>query len=289
MKIGMRTIKTGIAVFLCVLIFKLFNMGSAMYAVLAAVISMQNTVIYSFKAGKNRMLGTFIGALVGLICALIKPESAILSGIGVMIVIHIANLLKSKETLPIAAVVFSAIMLKLEQESAIVYSLSRIIDTFIGIVIAISVNYFISPPKYFEKIDSKYKKVIDDTLNIVKMSICYNQTINSSLIIEDIQTLEKLIHTYIQEFRFRKSEKIEIEKIKESLNECKKVLLNLQILDSFKNKEQLDEENIKNLAKVYNCRLSYKEKDETKESVVYNYHIKNIIKSINKLNSLSIR
>ena len=57
MKIGMRNVKTPLAVFLCVVIFQILNMGSSFYAAIAAIISMQSSVLDSFKTGKNRMLG----------------------------------------------------------------------------------------------------------------------------------------------------------------------------------------------------------------------------------------
>ncbi|OPJ56386.1 aromatic acid exporter family protein [Alkalithermobacter paradoxus] len=284
MKLGMRTIKTGIAVFLCVIVFEIFNMGSAMYACLAAIISMQNTVISSFKAGKNRMIGTTIGAFVGFICASIMPESAILSGIGIMSVIHISNILKSKESLSIAGVVFCAIMLKLEGQSVIVYSFSRIIDTFIGIAIAILVNYFVAPPKYFEKIDEKYKEIVNDIFLLFKDEVSKNKPIDLSKINKDISNFEKLVDTYIEEFRVRKDEEVEIEKIRKVLNECKKIYFNLEIIASLDDQGFLNKENCNNLNKLYNFRFEYLDYDEGDLDIVYNYHIKNIINSIHTLN-----
>lgn len=75
MKIGMRNIKTALSVFLCVVIFQIFNMGSPFYAAIAAIISMQSSVIDTFKTGKNRVLGTFLGAFTGLVFALLGPSN----------------------------------------------------------------------------------------------------------------------------------------------------------------------------------------------------------------------
>lgn len=145
--IGMRNIKTAIAVCLSILISKLLNMEYPFYTAIASIITMQSSVEASFKAGRNRMLGTFIGAVVGFICASISPGSAILSAIGIVMVIYLCNLFGWRESCSIAGVVFCAIMLNLKSGSAFLYSLNRLLDTFVGITIAVIVNYFIMPPK----------------------------------------------------------------------------------------------------------------------------------------------
>jgi uncharacterized membrane protein YgaE (UPF0421/DUF939 family) len=145
--VGMRNIKTAIAVFISIVISKLLKMEYPFYAAIAAIISMQSSVEASFKAGRNRMLGTFIGAVVGFICALISPGNALASAIGIVVVIYLCNILKWKESASIGGIVFLAIMLNLKGNSPLLYSINRILDTFLGIMVAILVNYFIVPPK----------------------------------------------------------------------------------------------------------------------------------------------
>lgn len=146
-KVGMRNIKTAIAVFISIILSKLFKMEYPFYAAIAAIISMQSSVEESFKTGRNRMLGTSIGAAVGFVCALINPGNAFVSAIGIVIVIYLCNLIKWKEASSIGGVVFLAIMLNLKGNNPLWYSINRLLDTFLGIIVAIAVNYFIIPPK----------------------------------------------------------------------------------------------------------------------------------------------
>ncbi len=150
-KLGMRNIKTAIAVVISILISRGLKMEYPFYAAIASIISMQSSVENSFKAGRNRMLGTIIGALVGYLCALISPGNIFLTGIGIICVIYLCNLFNWKESSSISGVVFCAIMLNLKGSSPILYSINRITDTFVGIIVAIAVNYFILPPKEKEK------------------------------------------------------------------------------------------------------------------------------------------
>jgi uncharacterized membrane protein YgaE (UPF0421/DUF939 family) len=151
-KLGMRNIKTAIAVVISILISSGLKMESPFYAAIASIISMQSSVKNSYKTGRNRMLGTLVGALVGYLCALISPGNPFLTGIGIVCVIYLCNLLNWQESSSIAGVVFCAIMLNLKGNSPIIYSINRIIDTFVGIIVAIIVNYFIMPPKEKVKI-----------------------------------------------------------------------------------------------------------------------------------------
>lgn len=57
-KIGMRNIKTAIAVVISILVSKLLKTEYPFYAAIASIISMQSSVEDSFKTGRNRILGT---------------------------------------------------------------------------------------------------------------------------------------------------------------------------------------------------------------------------------------
>lgn len=122
--IGMRNIKTGLAVFVCVVISRLLKLEYPFYSAIAAVIAMQSSVEGSFKAGKNRMLGTFVGAVIGYVFALIYHGNIILLTIGVMAIIHVCNLLNWKNAISIACVVFISIMLNNSNRDPLFYSLA---------------------------------------------------------------------------------------------------------------------------------------------------------------------
>ncbi|ERI95663.1 hypothetical protein HMPREF1982_00137 [Clostridiales bacterium oral taxon 876 str. F0540] len=152
-KIGMRNIKTAIAVVISVIISKLLKMEYPFYIAIASIISMQSSVEASFKAGRNRMLGTLIGAIVGFFLSSINPGNIILIGLGIIAVIYLCSIFNWEQSTSIACVVFCAIMMNLKGSSPFLYSVNRLLDTFIGIIVAVGVNYFISPPKDIKDVD----------------------------------------------------------------------------------------------------------------------------------------
>lgn len=65
-KIGMRLIKTAIAVFLCFLVDFFRDGGTPFYSAIAAILCMQPELDSSLKVGKERIIATVIGGIVGI-------------------------------------------------------------------------------------------------------------------------------------------------------------------------------------------------------------------------------
>lgn len=151
MKIGSRNLKTAISVFICIIVFQLLKRPYPFYACIAAVICMQNSVHNSFVAGKNRMIGTIIGAVVGIMFSIFIGQNAIVTGLGIVLVIYLCNFFNYDGSVSIACVVFLAIMTNLKEGTSYIYAINRVFDTFVGIIVAILVNKYIN----FSKLDAE--------------------------------------------------------------------------------------------------------------------------------------
>lgn len=145
--IGMRNIKTALAVVLSVIFAEVFHLESAFFVATGALISMETTVRKGIKAGISRVLGTFIGGCFGVAMFLIDPGNLILLFVGIVILISLLNILQWHDSISMACVVFCAIMITMSSENIILYAFQRTFDTIVGIVISIIINYVISPPK----------------------------------------------------------------------------------------------------------------------------------------------
>ena len=141
--IGARNLKTSLSVFICIIVFELLGRSSAFFACIAAMMCMQDTVENSYKMGKNRMLGTFLGAIVGLL----------LTAIGTTIAIYLCILFNCKGAINSACIVVFAIMTNLKGVGSYDYAFNRILDTFIGVIIAIIINRLVYP--YQKKTEEK--------------------------------------------------------------------------------------------------------------------------------------
>ncbi len=214
MKIGLRTIKTGIAVSLAMLAAGIFDIQYPFFAIIAALIAIQPTVTDSWRVGANRMLGTLIGAIVGVIFISVFPANFIFLGIGIIILIIIMNRLHWNEAINIAAVVLVAIFLN-DGGNNVNYALHRLFDTFLGISIAVVINYLILPPTYDKKVLSSIKDVSSSILSInldIITLIKGNEEISHQVLdeklslemVEDIlQQSEKFIRLQVKEERLK--------------------------------------------------------------------------------------
>ena len=69
-KPGMRNIKTGLGVMICVLIGYLHIIDNTFFAAAACIVCMQTTVKGSLRVGFNRLKGTLVGGIIGFLFVL---------------------------------------------------------------------------------------------------------------------------------------------------------------------------------------------------------------------------
>lgn len=156
-KIGLRTLKTALAVFLCLLLFP----KEPFFACMTSIFCLQNTVEQSYKIGFARAYGTIHGAIVGFVflifCKLLWHYSMfpivttlliyIVISVGIIAVIYTCNLVKRPLSIPLGCIVFLGVTTTHAQTDAVYYALNRIIETCFGLVIGLLVNKYINPPK----------------------------------------------------------------------------------------------------------------------------------------------
>lgn len=285
-KIGMRNIKTALSVAICVALSQFFNRQYIFYAAVAAVMSMQNSVADSFKAGKNRMLGTIVGAIVGLICALISPGNVVLCGVGTAIVIYVCDLLGWRKSVTISCTVFLLIMLSLNGRPPVQYSINRTLDTFLGITVAVFVNYFISPPRFIDELNEERKLTIQKIFNMVENKLCYNKDIDLKSLDSEILKLENVLNTYLSELRVKNQRTLGIDKIKEILYVCKDIHMHLNIIQSLEGDYSLNEANYEKIRDLFENEFTI-DKENNDMNIVFNYHASKVIKGLNVLKNVA--
>ncbi len=159
-KIGMRMIKSSVAVFICFLISFARPDAMPFYSAIAAILCMQPDVSNSIKVALNRTIGTFIGGIMGVLVLLIfhfklPPEMLILKYLIVSILIipliYITILIKKPTASYITCVVFLSIVIAHGNDvNPFMFGINRIIDTLIGIGVSLAINAIIPHKKHSE-------------------------------------------------------------------------------------------------------------------------------------------
>lgn len=146
--IGYRNIKTALAVLIC-LIF----LNKSLMAAIAAIICMQSTIEDSVTIGVNRLVGTLLGGLLGIVIIYfvslfnLQNYSVFISALSVSLVIYICNLIKKPAACVISSIVVLGIVIDPSIDNQTSYALSRTLETSLGVIIAVLVNRFVNPPK----------------------------------------------------------------------------------------------------------------------------------------------
>ncbi len=149
---GMRVVKTVIAVYICFLL-SFIRKTKPFYSVIAAILCMQSDSKNGWQVGKNRMIGTIIGGIYGLIAIILINffNIELFSYIHYLVlslflipIIYSNVYLKVPNSTYISCVVFMSVAVSHGGDtSPMFFALNRVIDTLIGIIISIIVNKII--------------------------------------------------------------------------------------------------------------------------------------------------
>ncbi|MDD4725820.1 MAG: aromatic acid exporter family protein [Tissierellia bacterium] len=284
-KIGLRTLKTSLAVGISMLTVDLLNLHSPLFAGIGAISSMQSSVSESLKSGKNRMLGTIVGAVVGIIFSALLPHNYISLSIGIILTIYINNYFGWKKALQLACYVYISIFLN-DVEDRIPYTTNRLLSTFVGIVVATLINYFIAAPdikkEFIEQKNDIYEKYKSLVFNLVNTNI----EILYADITSDLNRLEESFDLYKQEINYNFS-KSRISKGSNSIirmvEEISTDIHTMIILDM---KPLLNEENILLFENLYSIEYTPIERERSELDIVYNYHLNRTLNNLFKIEGL---
>ncbi len=143
----MRTLKTGLSVFLVLLIFHLFGWEGLQIGTLTAVFSLRESFDRSVHFGFSRIIGNSVGGFLSLLFFLINQLFhnqfwvtlvfvPIFTMLGIMINVSINN----KSGIIGATAALLIITLSIPAGDTILYVFARVFETFCGVFVAILVN-----------------------------------------------------------------------------------------------------------------------------------------------------
>lgn len=169
MDLKRKAIRVGIAASLCMLISNLLKLKYPFFALLPAVMPISTFFGETIKFGLNRIIGSTIGAVIGVILVIIPSQNVLIVGIGVVIIIYVCDYLKWDSTTSIACLVFASIAVGVKGPAALDYSVHRLLDTFIGIAVTTIVNNYIFNPDISRLLKKQASEIQKDLLNIANV------------------------------------------------------------------------------------------------------------------------
>ena len=145
--IGMRIIKTVIAVFLCGLLAFIRN-TSALFSMFAALFCIQKSTGQTIESSVNRMLGTLVGGVVGVLTVYAMDVLNILHidllryflmALLLIPVIELCLVIKKPDCAGMACMVVMCLVVDPGDKPAI-YSIERLFETLVGVALACGID-----------------------------------------------------------------------------------------------------------------------------------------------------
>lgn len=147
--IGMRNIKTALSATLCALIYFLFDRNPT-FACIGAIFGMGSDMGNSILNGGNRLFGTIIGGVLGMILfpiyIIFYPDGGyhyallIFVFIGTLLLILTSLFFKWPGAIQPGGVVLCIILFNTPVDTYVSYSLNRMFDTAFGVILSIVIN-----------------------------------------------------------------------------------------------------------------------------------------------------
>lgn len=281
-RIGMRTIKTGLAVSISVMIAELVGLSSPLFVGIGAISTMQASVSESFAMGKNRILGTIMGALVALLMSYLFPSNILFLALGIIIVIHFLNLLGWKKSINLSAIVFLAVFLN-HEEAMIPYATNRVLDTFIGIVVGMLINYFIAAPNN----DTVFYKLATPFVNEVKC-LTYDVVIGKkkmdlSVLKDNLSELVKVQDLIEDETKLKVLNKKNITTTRSLLSILLEMDNDISALTMMNYVATITPANLSGLEELFKINTFWEERAVlNQDDIIFNYHLQRILSNLDK-------
>lgn len=208
MKLGARTIKTGIGVILAMLISSLLPNIDVMQPTFVVILGLQQSVRKTWDTLFKRAIAAFSGGLTAVVMYYFFGNNAIVVGLTVIIFIAIMNALNLQEVISLAAITVVIIMLRQVSgiEELIFVSTFRVFENILGVAIAIAVNAFIMPPKYdnvlYQEITSTSSEIL------IRLRAILRKNGEYSSLTSDLEWTYKKINGINERFLLTKEEPI---------------------------------------------------------------------------------
>ena len=281
-RIGMRTLKTALAVVIGLYISYLLDLDSAIFVSIAAVSTMKPSMSESLEDFKKRLFTCVFGVMVGYFfskISVVEYLEPLIAGLGILLTIYILVVVKMKDMTQLSCIVFVASFCS--NSDKFYYATNRIIGTVIGIIVGVLVNYFISSPNVWEDFILAARSCYRSS-NLVLKQILSGEKVDLSEFNRELASTTKLYKLLEKEadtpFQYR-YKKISREKRIMSLIES--ISVRLEVVENM-NADHFSFEVSQEALKRYDLEEEYSS-DLDVEDRVYNYHIEYILKYMDQL------
>lgn len=178
MKIGARTIKSGISILISLLLPSLLGIPDATtLAGISSLASLQPSVKGSWDTLIQRILANSVGGILAILMAYFFGNGTLVIAISAIILISILHAIKLDRVIGLAGATLIIIMLN-QTDEIVINAVVRVTGTIIGVTVSFIINRIVMPPKYEEKLFRSLSFQTDELAKIIRSALRKNNQRN---------------------------------------------------------------------------------------------------------------
>ncbi len=280
--IGLRTVKTALAVIIALLITESLGTtdSKVIFAMLGAMAAVQPTFKESLESALSDLIGIVFGAVVSVLLTALRLPSLVAIGIGIVLVITLYNVLQIRYSpgLPIFILVLVCTTSGIQPVS---YALGRIWDTAIGVAVGMLINMLVFPYDNSRRIRDIAYSLEKELIHFLEDYFDGDDILpDARQMRQGIQNLERQLFLFSNQrllHRLRRQSR-ELAVFQACEEKAQSLITHMEVLSALKTPGRL---NAENRAWLEECGANIRDqrplKKPTDQDIVTNYHVSQLL------------
>lgn len=278
--VGLRTVKTAVAVMLSLVIVEHYGASPAkvVFATIGAMSAVGPTFKASVRSCLTQICGVAIGGALAICMTQLYVPNTISVGFGIVLIITVYQYFRLKLVPVLPCLMLVNICLNPAVEG-LSYALGRLWDTAIGLGVGMLINTLIFPYDNSRKIRQTMEGLDRDLIRFLEDMFDGDEHLpEAEKIARKIDALEgQLVLFSEQRLLRRKKQKRELEQLRGCEDTAQALVIELETLRNMERPGRLNEENWKALSTLGAKITAPGTEPLTVEDLVANYHVNRIL------------
>lgn len=279
--IGLRTVKTGLAVMIALFLDTLRPASLPIFAAIGAIVVMSRTLSDAITAATTQLAGITCGALAGCLFALLFPNDRYVAiGLGLILLIPLCHPLRIGFAVPLTCIVFVSVCLyDPARGTPVAYAINRFLDTSIGLATGFVINAVVKPYNNHSLILRLFEEYLASYLPALRELLLYGHYPTLSPFEAKLRRLHDEIRIFSEQpFPYRKQRKVEGAYLSGCYQLAEKMYMALSALCGMDTLGLPCEKSVKRLAALDIELPSVLPKAKLDENdIVLNYHLNTLL------------
>ena len=282
-RVGLRTVKTTVAVMISMMIVNAYGATSSklIFAMLGAMSAVRPTFKESVESCLTQIVGVSFGALMGVLFSLLPLHPLVITGMGIILVISLYNMfhIRFAPDLPCLIVVILCITPDIQP---VTYAVGRIWDSAIGMSVGLLVNMLVFPYDNSRQIRETVQSLDRELIVFLEEMFDGDEVLPDPDAMEaKIDAMRNQLAIFAKQRLFlrRRKQDMQLQAFRRCESKARELVARMEVLSHMERPGCLNEENRQHLTAVNAQIRDTRKADGSSEiDIITNYHVRQILK-----------